>query len=175
MDFGILSLIDGFINYFSKFYDSSFVMFVKFLMMIYTSVLLADVILLIMLVGITSAMRINLRGVEIPVVSQSAMMKRWNKIKIRLKSGNPSQYKVAILEADAIADEILKGMGYKGENMNERLKQIKPGQIDNLEDLNRAHQTRNRIIYETDLSIEKNQATETIEIYENFLKDMEFM
>jgi len=66
-------------------------------------------------------------------------------------------------------------MGYKGENMNGRLKQIKPGQIDNLEDLNRAHQTRNRIIYETDLSIGKNEAIEKIRIYENFLKDMEFM
>lgn len=172
MGFEFLSIIA---DYFLKFYNSSFFLVVKFLLAIYVSVLFADIILLLVLRGVGGNIRANFKGMDIPVISPSAMAKKWDKVMARLESGNPSQYKAAILEADAIADEIVKGIGYAGANMTERLEQAVPGQLENLEDLKRAHAMRNRIVFETDLSINKKEAEEIIAIYEKLLKSLAYL
>jgi hypothetical protein len=82
---------------------------------------------------------------------------------------------VAIIEADEIIDNLIKRMGYKGENMGERLSGINPGQIENIEDLKKAHETRNRIIHEEDFRLTKDQAEEVMKYYEDFLRYFEVL
>jgi glycerol dehydrogenase-like iron-containing ADH family enzyme len=103
------------------------------------------------------------------------MLKRWMKIKKRLESDNPSQYKVAILEADKLADEILVYMAYKGANMTERLEEAKVEQLEDKEALIRAHKIRNQIIHQSDFPVDKELAEGTIAIYEKFLHHFEFI
>lgn len=111
-----------------------------------------------------------------PLVSKSKMQKRWDKIKSRLKSPSASQYKVAIIEADALADEILGGIGYSGANMTEKLEQVGKAHLDDhLDSLREVHLIRNKIIHETDYEINQEAAAAVLGVYENFLKYLEYL
>jgi len=158
------------------FYNSSLFLFIKIILGIYLAVVILDIILILILFDVPSQMRVGLRGMDVPLVTKSKMQKRWDKIKDRLKTGNISQYKVAIIEADALADEILGGIGYKGANMTEKLEQIEPTHIDDhLESLKGAHQVRNRIVHEENFEIDERLAKAVIGVYENFLKYLEYL
>ncbi|EKE18868.1 MAG: hypothetical protein ACD_9C00209G0001 [uncultured bacterium] len=158
------------------FYQSPFLLVAKIFLGIYLAILLADIIMLLLLRDVPQNFRVGLRGMDVPLVSKSKMQKRWEKVKSRLKSENVSQYKVAIIEADAIAEEILSGIGYKGANMTEKLEQVAVAHLDDhLEALKGAHEIRNRIVHEADFSIDQRMAVAVIGVYENFLNYLEFL
>ena len=148
---------------------------VKFFFAVYITVLLVDIILLLILRGVGANLRTAVKGMDMPAVSKNKALKKWQNVKDRLKSGNVSQYKAAVLEADRIADDILSKIGYKGKNMAERLEQVKPGQLEHIEDLKNAHEVRNRIIYEKDFMIDKETAEKIIEVYEDLLKELDYI
>lgn len=111
-----------------------------------------------------------------PVVSKRKMRKRWNNILGRLESGNTSQYKVAIIEADALVEEFLKGVGYRGENMTQKLEQVGQTHLDeHRETLIEVHKLRNRIVHEADFELDQETAKDAIKVYENFLKYLDFL
>jgi hypothetical protein len=167
MDYGPIT--EAFIN----FYNSAFFAFIKFLLSIYAIVLILDLAMIVILRGAGKDYRISKLGINIP--SKKKNIKRWQKIKKRLESGNVSQYKVAILEADKMVDEILDLIGHKGENMPHKLSQVKPGQLENAEDLIRAHEIRNSIVKDKEFEVNRETAEEVIKIYEEFLKHFDLI
>ena len=156
-------------------YNSSVFGFIKFFLIVYVLVLLVDIVLLLAMKGIGSDIRKGLRGMDIPVISKSKMENKWEKIKGRLETGSVSQYKVAIIEADAIVDDILSKIGYRGNNMAERLEQLRPGQLDYREELIFAHQTRNKIVHDENFVVDRKLAEDTVGVYEKLLRYLEFM
>ena len=169
------SILNGLKEFFINFYHSSAFSVIKVFLSIYVIILIIDVILIIFARGTGADIRTIMKGIDMPAGSKGKMTRRWLKIMKRLESGEDSQYKAAVLEAHAFVDEILKGIGYKGKNMAERLEQIKPGQFDNVDDLWKAHKIRNQIIKESSFQVDLNLAKEIIEIYENLLKSLEFI
>ena len=157
------------------FYHSPYMLAIKIFLGIYTLILFANIVMLLILRGLGGDIRLGLKGMNMPVTTINKMKKRWEKVVERMKSDNISQFKVAIIEADGIADEILAGIGYEGENMGERLMHLKPEQLDGLEDLRSAHKVRNRIVHDAAFEIDKKTAQEVIEVYENFLTYLEFL
>lgn len=173
---GIDAIFSSMTSMWGSFLNSPVFFALKIFLIFYTLILIADLVLMLMLKGVGGEIRKGLRGMDIPLDSKSKMQKKWDKVLERLRSENMSQYKVAILEADEIADKILAGIGYKGANMSERLAQIRPEQLDNYTDeLARVHQIRNRIVHEADFAVDRDLAEETIKIYERFLRYMEFL
>jgi len=161
-----------------NFYNSTFFSVIKFLLGIYVVVLLADIILLLIQRGLGGDIRNTIIGMNIPselTTRKNRLVKKWNKVKKEMESENESTWKVAIIEADNIIDDLIKRMNYPGENMGERLAGINPGQIENIEELKRAHETRNRIIHEENFKLSKKQAEKIIGYYENFLKYFEVL
>ena len=176
MEYSFQNFIVSLPEIFANFYNSQFMFFVKIILGIYLAVILIDIVLLLILKGMPSQIRVGLRGMDVPLVSKNKMQKRWDKVKSRLDSGNVSQYKVAIIEADAIADEILGGIGYKGANMTEKLERVEPAHIDDhLEALKGAHQIRNRIVHEENFEIDERLAVAVVGVYENFLRYLEYL
>ena len=55
--------------------------------------------------------------------------------------------------------------------MDERLENVLPGQIENIEELREAHKIRNRIIHEENFQLTKKEAEEVVDKYEHFLRD----
>ena len=78
----------------------------KFFLLVYVGVLLVDVVLLLILKGLSGDLQMALYGVERPLTSKSTLIKRWEAILARLNTDNPSQYKVAVLEADALTSSL---------------------------------------------------------------------
>lgn len=174
MDYYFLSQSIGMIwEYFLVFYHSTFFGVVKFLLGIYVVVLFIDIILLLILRGVGADLKKTLYGMDAIPTSKNKLAVRWNKIKSRLDSESSSQYKAAILEADKFVDEILGKIGYEGKNMKEKLQQATPGQIENINELQNAHKIRNRIVFEKDFNINKEEAKDIIETFETFLRNME--
>lgn len=81
-------------------------------------------------------------------------------------SEHPNDWKLAIIEADIVLDEILKERGYVGESLGERLRSISSGQLNTLDDAWEAHKVRNKIAHGgTDFVLTKRLSDETIARY----------
>ncbi|MBI5401336.1 hypothetical protein HZB05_00715 [Candidatus Wolfebacteria bacterium] len=104
-------------------------------------------------------------------ISKRRSIKAWRQIQNRLKTGNPAQAKLAILEADKIFDELIKLSGFKGRTMNERLAQITESQISNLKEILTAHKLSERVIKEPELKISSSEAENIIGIYKKAFQD----
>lgn len=158
-----------------NFYHSAAFSIIKFLLGVYLSVIIINIILLLAQ-RLQGDLRVFVSGADIPpelTVKKGKLRKRWEKIRAKLESENESEYKVAVIQADCIAGEIIEGIGYAGGNTGERLRNILPGQVENLEGLRQAHETRNRIIHEEGFQIGKDEAERILEIYESFLREMQ--
>ncbi len=98
-------------------------------------------------------------------LSRRRSLKAWKQILKRLHSKDQLQWKLAIMEADKILDEILKMAGYKGEIMDDRLKSLTAAQLSNLEDIKNAHRVRRQISQNPDFQITQNEAAAVIKVY----------
>jgi uncharacterized membrane protein len=91
---------------------------------------------------------------------------RLQEVFTHLDSDNPNDWKLAIIEADIILDEILKDRGYAGNSLGERLRSITPTQLGSIDDAWTAHKVRNQIAHGgADFVLTKRLAEETISRY----------
>jgi len=105
-------------------------------------------------------------------VSRRRSLRAWKQIQKRMESEEQSQWKLAILEADHILDEILKMSGYLGIRMEEKLELITPAQLANVDDVKNAHVVRDRIAKDPTYEITHEEAKEVISIYQQSFKEL---
>jgi uncharacterized protein YutE (UPF0331/DUF86 family) len=158
------------------FLNSYFFAAVKIFFGIYTIVLIVDIILILSFRDIRKELRQGSYGTGlVPSVSKSTMHKQWSAIEDRLKSGNISEYKVAILEADNIVEGILKDIGYNsGADMAQKIEQLGMMQPEDAAMLDEAHKIRNRIVFEQDFHPDLDQTRKILENYKNYLKKFDY-
>lgn len=111
----------------------------------------------------------------IVVPPQKAFRRKWGEILARLKSQDEANLKLAVIEADKLFDDFLQKIGYHGETMADKLKQINPAQISNLREVWQAHQIRNAIVHDTDFKISNNQAEFAIDAYQKTFEEFEVL
>jgi len=99
--------------------------------------------------------------------------KIWSKIKKRLEAGSESEYKLAVIEADSMLSDILERMGFKGETLGNRLKQVTTAILPSIEETWEAHEIRNNIVHDPDYKLSLGQAQKALEIYEQALRDLQ--
>jgi hypothetical protein len=91
---------------------------------------------------------------------------RLNDVLQHVDSDNPNDWKLAIIEADIVLDDLLKQHGFVGASLGERLKGITSNQLGSISDAWEAHKVRNRIAHDgADFVLTKRQAEETINRY----------
>jgi preprotein translocase subunit SecG len=90
-----------------------------------------------------------------------------------IESENPNDWKLAIIEADIMLDDLLKQRGFAGASLGERLKSISPTQIGSLSEAWEAHKVRNRIAHDgADFVLTKRMAEDTIARYRRVFNDL---
>ena len=90
----------------------------------------------------------------------------WADIEKRLDSDNPSEWRVAIIEADILLGEVLNGAGYVGTSIGEQLKNANPNNFGTVEIAWQAHRVRNEIAHAgSDFVLTHKLARETITQY----------
>lgn len=101
---------------------------------------------------------------------------RWERVDHYMTSLNPSDWKIAILEADNILDEIVERLGYKGETLGERMKAIEPSDFPYLEEAWAAHKFRNELAHKgMDVPLSRADAERTINVYHRVFKGLGYL
>ena len=98
---------------------------------------------------------------------------RFAELQSHIESNNPNDWKLAIIEADIILDDLLKRKGYAGVSLGDRLKSISPSSLASLDDAWQAHKIRNQIAHAgADFVLTQKIARETIVQYERVFREM---
>ena len=92
-----------------------------------------------------------------------------------LETANEEEYKLAVIEADGILNDILLRMGFRGETLGDRLKTLTTAIIPNLLEVERAHQTRNNVVHDPDFRLTLEEAQKTIAIYEAVFSNLDLI
>ena len=101
---------------------------------------------------------------------------KWEAVMHHIGSDNPSDWRLAIIEADNILDEMTQAIGYRGDDLGERLKQVKPGDFLTLQSAWEAHKVRNRIVHEgSDYVLDKKEAHRIIGLYEGVFREFDYI
>ncbi len=101
---------------------------------------------------------------------------KWESVIQHMLSNNPAQWKLAVIEADTILDEMVTAMQYKGANLGEKLKMIEPADFNSLDSAWEAHKVRNRIAHEgSDFVLSKEEAERTIGLYEEVFSEFNYI
>jgi len=157
----------------AAFYHSGFFLLIRILLGIYTAVLFVDIVLILIQRGVGANLREFTTGMDVPLEltkRKKGTRTKWLEIRKRLESGNENEYKVAVIEADQFIGDIIGRMGYSGDNFGEILENIHEGQIENVEGMRMAHETRNKIIHDERFILTLEEAREALGQFEEFLK-----
>ncbi len=99
-------------------------------------------------------------------------LKEWKKITKRQNSGSEAEYKLAVIEADALLDEVLKRIGHTEETIEEKLKVTPPSELKNVEELKEIRKTRNSVVYDPDYELTLQKTREVLKVYEEALRNL---
>jgi len=100
------------------------------------------------------------------------IIKRWKKIKQRIEKKAENEYKLAIIEADDFLNEVLEKKGYKGESFEERIEKVEEIELPNKNEIIKAHQVRDSVVYDPDFKLELEQARDVIDNYEKAIRNL---
>jgi hypothetical protein len=110
------------------------------------------------------------------VFSQNTRSSRWNIVETHMGSDNPGEWKLAIMEADSILEELVKKLNYPGTTLGEMMKQIDKSDFNTLDDAWEAHKVRNYIAHQgSTFLLTKHQANRVIRLYERVFKEFEYI
>lgn len=97
---------------------------------------------------------------------------RWQEVEQHLDSNNPNDWKLAIIEADVMLEEMLNDIGYAGATIGEKLKSASPNNFQTLDDAWKAHKVRNQIAHSgSDFVLTKRAAQDTITMYRRVFQE----
>jgi len=99
----------------------------------------------------------------------------WRQLAGRLNMNDDAQWKLAIIEADNLFDHVLTLMGYEGESLGERLQKVNPESLRSIDDIWRAHKTRNLLVHDSSFQLSYREAEKTVGIYEKALKELKIL
>lgn len=97
---------------------------------------------------------------------------RWRKIIKKAQSGSEKDYKLAIIEADDLVQEVMKEAGYKGEDFDELIENVERKLLPNYDDLLKDHEIRNEIVYNLEYKLDLEEAKKILEDYESAIKNL---
>ena len=101
---------------------------------------------------------------------------RWQFIQDKLSSSNESDWRMAIIEADSILEEIVGTMNLPGAGLGDKLKAVEKSDFVSLDDAWEAHKARNRIAHDgSALPLSEREARRIIGLYERVFKEFDYL
>jgi len=84
--------------------------------------------------------------------------KRWNAVEAQVKSDDPNNWSAAVLECSQMLNEVLKAIGYEGDNLGERLNNLPAKQVSDIEKLKVVNEVKNKIVLDQSFKINQREA-----------------
>lgn len=101
---------------------------------------------------------------------------RWITVLQYLNSQSEGDWKLAVLEADTMLDDLLDQIGFKGDNLGEKLKNADQESFKNLSIAWEVHTIRNRIAHEgANFPLSVREAKRVIALYEDIFRPYGFI
>ena len=97
---------------------------------------------------------------------------RWTEITNHINSNREGEWKFAVIEADKLADDVLKKSGFPGETMGERLMSIDKTRLLSIDGLWEAHKVRNRIAHDVSYFLRHSEARKAVALFEASLREL---
>lgn len=99
---------------------------------------------------------------------------KWEKVLKFLNSNNVSDWRLAVIEADVILEEMLRQAGYTGESIGEMLKSVDKNDFSTIEDAWEAHKIRNAIAHSGgDFQLNEREARRVIALFEKVFREFQ--
>lgn len=115
-------------------------------------------------------------GYFVTHVAETPRNERWEKVEKLFASMNPSDWRLGIIEADAMLDDLLIQLGYPGESLGERLKNVNKNDFPTLQLAWDAHLVRNRIAHEgLQFHLTEREARQAKVNYETVFRDAQYI
>ncbi len=108
-------------------------------------------------------------------IREKAFRDRWINILKIASQGTPEALKVAIIDADKLADDSLKQLGIIGETMADRIEEITSDEMSSIDRLLDAHRVRNDLVHNPGFEISKHKAKSLLQDYEAFFKELDLL
>jgi hypothetical protein len=112
------------------------------------------------------------------VESQQASVQntKWQRVLEHSQSENPNDWRLAILEADVLLDEMLDSMALNAPTIGEKLQMLDRATFPNIQKAWDAHLVRNKIAHEgADFQLSQRETRRVISLYEEVLKSGLYM
>ena len=101
---------------------------------------------------------------------------RWERVIKEINSENEQSWRLAILEADIMLGELLDTLGYRGETMADKMRDVDRASFNSIDLAWEAHRTRNRIAHESsETALSPRDARHTIGLYQRVFKEFQFV
>lgn len=97
---------------------------------------------------------------------------KWERVIAHVNSTNAADWRLAVIEADIMLDELLKTLGYQGDTLGERLKAVERSDMLTLDNAWDAHRIRNQVAHQgADFPLSEREAKRAIALYESVFKE----
>ncbi len=101
---------------------------------------------------------------------------RWNRIMEHANTEDEHQWRLAILEADILLNELLDVLGYKGEMMADKMKMVNRANFNSIDEAWEAHKVRNRVAHEgSESPLSEREKNQVISQYARVFKEFGFI
>jgi hypothetical protein len=101
---------------------------------------------------------------------------RWERVIELVNSANSSDWRLAIIEADVMLEDLLERMGYHGESIGEMLKGVEQSDFLTLDAAWEAHKIRNKIAHGgSEFSLNEREAKRVIALFESVFKEFKII
>lgn len=121
--------------------------------------------------GIVRLIRSNAKSSDWETLNRQKFTATWKEIEGLAKQGSAAGRKLAVIEADKLLDHALKGVGFPGETMADRLK-VAQYQHPKIKDVWTAHKWRNQLVHEQDFHLSERQTHEALRAFEAVLRSL---
>ncbi|PIP68754.1 hypothetical protein CO033_00360 [Candidatus Nomurabacteria bacterium CG_4_9_14_0_2_um_filter_32_10] len=102
--------------------------------------------------------------------------KKWKKVLDYLFSDNENDWKLGIIEADLMLFDLLTQLGFKGENLGDKLKNANRESFRSLSSAWEVHNIRNKIAHEgSSFEVSLHEAKRVISLYELIFKEFGYI
>ncbi len=101
---------------------------------------------------------------------------KWKKVLNYLFSSSENDWKLAIIEADSMLFDLLTQMGFKGENLGDKLKEANQANFRNINLAWEAHNIRNKIAHEgSSFELSLHEAKRVVALYEQIFQEFGYI
>jgi hypothetical protein len=103
---------------------------------------------------------------------ENPTLKKWDQIIALSESINASDWRLAIIEADIILDDLLTNLRLPGETMGDKLKAVEQSDFNTIDLAWEAHKARNMIAHQgSDFLLNQHETRRIIALYEAVFKE----